>query len=192
MSEVGKSVIRRGKCSCDDCERKRVKRRKTIKQTGLASAIASAIALASPFIQHWEGKRNVTYQDLAGVPTACFGHTGDDAGPLGRVWTDAQCDILLRADIAAHVDPIIACVPALAGRVDQLAASTSLAFNIGTGAFCRSTAARRFNADDWQGGCDAFLLWVKVQGRTVGGLVARRRAERDRCLRNLPMPFHPA
>ena len=48
----------------------------------------------------------------------------------------------------------------------RTSAATRLSFNIGVVAFCRSTAARRFNAGDWRGGCDAFLAWNKAR---VGG-----------------------
>jgi len=71
------------------------------------------------------------------------------------------------------------------GREQQLIASVSLAYNIGTGGFCRSTAARRFNAGNWRGGCDAFLMWNRAGGRVVRGLTLRRQRERAICLTGL-------
>jgi lysozyme len=73
----------------------------------------------------------------------------------------------------------------MASRPNQLAAATILAFNIGTAAFCRSSVARRWNAGDWRGGCEAFLMWVHAGGRVVPGLINRRKAERAICLRGL-------
>jgi lysozyme len=73
-------------------------------------------------------------------------------------------------------------------RPNQLAASVSLAYNIGTTAFCRSTVARRFNAGQWKAGCDAFLMWDRAGGRKVRGLTRRREAERAICLRGLTSP----
>jgi lysozyme len=94
---------------------------------------------------------------------------------------------MLVARLASDYAPaVIKCVPGLADRPKQLSASLSLSYNIGTSAFCRSTAAKRFNAGDWKAGCDAFLLWVKAGGRTVQGLVNRRQAERTLCLSDLP------
>jgi lysozyme len=61
------------------------------------------------------------------------------------------------------------CVPGLKDRPNQLAASVSLAYNIGTAAFCRSTVARRFNADQWRAGCDAFLAWRYAGGVRFAG-----------------------
>ena len=67
-------------------------------------------------------------------------------------------------------------------RKHQLMASMLLSYNIGKSAFCRSTVARRFNAGDIRGGCDAFLMWNKAGGREVRGLLNRRRDERRICL----------
>ena len=50
---------------------------------------------------------------------------------------------------------------------------------------CRSTAARRFNAGDWRGGCEAFLMWNKAGGRPVRGLTLRRQRERALCMKGL-------
>jgi GH24 family phage-related lysozyme (muramidase) len=77
----------------------------------------------------------------------------------------------------------------IAEREGQRDAAISLAYNIGTDAFCRSTAARHFRAGDWRGGCDALTAWNKarVNGRLVPvrGLTRRRRHEREICLRGL-------
>jgi lysozyme len=75
-------------------------------------------------------------------------------------------------------------VPELKGKPNALAASVSLAYNIGTAGFCRSTAAKRFRAGDVRGGCNAFLVWNKAGGRVVAGLARRRSAERSICLRD--------
>ncbi|MFH4317138.1 lysozyme, partial [Acinetobacter baumannii] len=61
----------------------------------------------------------------------------------------------------------------------QVAALTSFAYNVGLGAFARSTLLKKLNAGDVRGAADEFLRWTRVGNRTVRGLVARRRAERD-------------
>lgn len=149
-------------------------------QKAVAGSLAIAMALATPLVMQWEGKRNDPYLDLAGIRTICFGHTGSDIER--RRYSDAECQTILERDMVKHSDPLLECVPQLADRPYELAASSSLAFNIGTGAFCRSTVARRFRASNWRGGCDAFLMWVKVGPRTVQGLVNRRNDERLLCL----------
>jgi lysozyme len=56
----------------------------------------------------------------------------------------------------------------------QFDALLSLAFNIGTGGFKRSTVVKRLNAGDFRGAADAILMWNKP-----AILVPRRRRERE-------------
>lgn len=144
---------------------------------------AGALLLATPFIAQWEGKRNDPYRDIVGVWTVCYGDTRNVTP--GKRQTEAQCTDRLYEQIADHAKPVIACVPQLRGRDAQLAASTSLAYNIGTAGFCRSTAAKRFRAGNWRGGCDAFLMWNRAGGKVVKGLTNRRVKEREMCVRGL-------
>ncbi len=152
---------------------------------GLAAATSLALVMAVGALMHDEGLRTVDYRDIAGVPTACYGHTGTGVAVGTRRSAD-ECQLLLGSDARAHLLGVTGCVPALARRPSQLAAATRLSYNIGVAAFCRSTVARRFNAGDWRGGCDAFLAWNKARigGRLVAvrGLADRRQRERSMCL----------
>lgn len=69
---------------------------------------------------------------------------------------------------------MVACVPQLKGRDHQLAASVSLAYNIGTSGFCKSTVAKRFRAGNFKGACDRFYAWRFAGAREVKGLVRPR------------------
>ena len=141
-----------------------------------ATALLATIAL-------WEGYEPTGYRDIVGVPTACW---GDTAGvEVGRTYGRAECEARLERQALAHAEPVLRCTPGLAGRPNQLIAAASLAYNIGAHAYCRSTAARRFNAGDMRGGCDALLMWNRAGGRVVRGLANRRRFEREICLRGL-------
>lgn len=147
----------------------------------VGTALVAALGMAVPLVQHWEGLRTTPYADVTGRPTVCYGDTKDV-----RARTPDECSVLLVARMAHDYAPaIVKCVPGLADRPKQLAASLSLSWNIGTGAFCRSTAAKRFNAGQWAAGCDAFLLWSKAGGRTVHGLLNRRKSERNLCRSDL-------
>lgn len=148
----------------------------------VAIAGAGCAALLVPFVGAWEGKRNAPYRDIVGVQTVCFGET---RVPM-RTYTDLECEAMLAEGLADFAKPVLARNPTLAGHAPQLAAATSLAYNIGPANYARSTVARRFSAGDWRGACDAFLLWNKAGGRVVRGLVRRRQAERELCLRDLP------
>lgn len=171
--------------------------------TIVTAVSAIALALALPPLREDEGKRNLTYLDLVNIPTACYGHTGPDV-KMGQWRSDAECEALLTADAREFMAGTARCVPGLQTRPYQWAASTRLAFNIGTGGFCGSTAARRFNAGNWRGGCDAFKLWRRAtyarrqpgvdclqrkDGKwacEVPGLISRRKREGKQCLEGLP------
>jgi len=147
---------------------------------------ASVTSDGALLVEHRKGPQFLAaYADIVGVWTICDGDT-KGVRP-GMRETEAGCTARLERQLVAHAKPVIACVPGLAGqgRENQLVASVSLAYNIGTSAFCRSTAARRFNAGNWRGGCDAFLLWDKAGGQRIRGLALRRQRERAICLRGL-------
>jgi lysozyme len=135
-------------------------------------------------VRHVSGKQYLrAYADIVGVWTICDGDT-KNVRP-GMVESEAGCTARLERQLVAHAAPVLRCVPGLKGRDNQLVASVSLAYNIGTTGFCRSTVARRFNAGNWRGGCDAMLMWDKAGGRAVRGLTLRRQRERALCLKGL-------
>jgi GH24 family phage-related lysozyme (muramidase) len=61
-------------------------------------------------------------------------------------------------------------------------AFVSLTYNIGIGAFCRSTARKRLDAGNLEGACDAATWYNRAGGRKIPGLVNRRAAEHRLCL----------
>jgi len=62
---------------------------------------------------------------------------------------------------------------------NQFDALVSLTYNIGTGAFEKSTLLKKLNAGDYQGAADQFTAWNKGGGKVLQGLVNRRAKERD-------------
>jgi len=189
-----------------------------VKRAGIVGgAIVAALGLAVPFIQGWEGLVLTPHHDIVGTPDGCFGDTSVER----RNYTPDECSVLLVARLAHDYAPaVIKCVPALADRPKQLSASLSLSYNIGTAAFCRSTAAKRFNAGDWAGGCESFTMWRFAAARPIASVRiasghrdrrfhsrcrnergcrggARGRRSRDRRLRERPAldcpawPAHP-
>ncbi len=137
-------------------------------------------------VRHVSGPQYLhAYLDAVKVPTACDGITRGVR--MGQTYTEAQCTAKLEAELVEHGRRVIACVPGLYGHGYQVAAATSLAYNIGWPSFCGSTAARLFNAGRWLAACDAFAMWVKATDpRTrkkivLRGLVTRRERERAMC-----------
>lgn len=143
----------------------------------------AAAAFLVPEVTKWEGYREVPYEDVVGIWTVCYGDTKDVRPGIRE--TRGQCEARLERQLIAHAAPVLQCVPGLKDKPAALAASASLAYNIGVAGFCGSTAARRFRAGDWRGGCDAFLRWNRAGGREIKGLTNRRKSERAICLRDV-------
>lgn len=149
---------------------------------GGGTFLALAMAIATPLVERWEGTRLDPYQDIVGIATVCTGETRVEM----RRYAPAQCAAMLRRTLQQDFAPaVLKAVPAFKDRPYPFAAALSLAYNIGPAAFARSTVARRFNAGDWRGGCDAFLMWNRAGGRVIRGLDNRRRDERKLCLTGL-------
>lgn len=118
-------------------------------------------------------------QGLSGAPwTIGYGETV--GVKLGDVWTQEQADSALEAHAKEFLASAIKSCPKLATEApERLAACVSLAYNIGSGAFAKSSVAREINEGDWQSAGSAFLLWNKAGGVVMEGLVKRRKIERD-------------
>jgi len=146
-----------------------------------AGGAAAALALAVGLIAPWEGKENDPYRDIVGVWTVCYGETNVKM----RRYTDAECTSMLRQRLSQdYIKPVLTCAPDLIFYPNAAAASASLAYNIGSAGFCKSTAARLFNAGDIRGGCNAIARFNKAGGRVIPGLVNRRRDEVALCLKD--------
>lgn len=147
----------------------------------IALALATSGAVAVPLIGSWEGLRNDPYDDVIGVKSVCYGETRVEM----RRYTDSECQQMLARAVEGFAREVLSCTPGLAYHPYQLAAATSLAYNIGSQAYCRSTVAKRFNGGDFAGACDGFRAWRYAGGREVQGLVNRRRDERELCMTGL-------
>lgn len=134
------------------------------------------------------GKPFQAYQDGGGVWTIGYGHTASRGHPkpvAGMKITETQARDILASDLAwfeAEVSKLLKRSP----NQNQFDALVSLTYNIGAGAFAKSTVLRRFNAGDIAGAGAAFMMWVKDGNKTVQGLVTRRSEERALFLRSVP------
>lgn len=149
-------------------------------------SILTVSALAVAIIAAHEGFRSRAYDDGAGVQTVGFGTTAhEDGRPVrpGDAITPERATILL----ARHADrigrEIAACIGDVPLAQHEFDAFVSLAYNIGAGAFCRSTLLKRLKQTppDYAGACREILRWTRAGGRELPGLVKRRRAEYALC-----------
>jgi lysozyme len=129
---------------------------------------------ADDLIDEFEGCRLVAYQDVAGVWTIGWGHTGKDVYE-GLVWTQQQADEAREHDIAAADALLYMYSPGLTGG--PLAALTDFVFNLGIGNYRVSTLCKCVNAQDWAGAKAQIVLWDHSNGVVVPGLLRRREAE---------------
>jgi len=128
-------------------------------------------------IQQHEGLMLEAYVDAAGVNTIGFGHTGSEYAQPGKKITKAKAVELLKKDLKQAEDAVnrLVKVDITQPMYDSL---VSLAFNIGNGAFAKSTLLKKLNQGDYLGAADEFPRWRKAGGKVLTGLVKRRAAER--------------
>ena len=149
----------------------------------IVTASAFLIGMVAGYEKYVPNPYMPTPQD---VPTIGYGTTvNPDTGKPIRM-TDRRIDEAtakrwLMADVARTEAKMRQCVrvPVTQGEWD---AYTSLAYNIGTGAFCGSTLVRKLNAGDYAGACKQILRWDKQKGRVLRGLTRRRNAEYKLCV----------
>ena len=143
--------------------------------------VAAWATVAVSLVGGFEGLRTFAYKDPVGIPTICFGETLGVR--MGDRKTPEECKNMLELRLEGFYGGAVACVPRLATQSpERISAHVSLVYNIGVGAYCQSTVARRANAGDWSGSCDAFLMWNKAKGIPLPGLARRRAEERRLCL----------
>lgn len=143
---------------------------------------AAVLAMATPEIKQWEGRRLYPYLDIVQKLTVCDGETH---GVQMRYYAPAECDAMTGRALKRTADGIRPCLPPVLAI--QIQVSTLLtAYNIGVAAFCKSSISRLMRAGDLVGACNAILLWNKgrINGKLVAiqGLTNRRAAERNLCM----------
>jgi lysozyme len=150
----------------------------------LAAIVALACTLAAPLTMKFEGERHVAYMDRLATkptPTICFGETLNVK--MGDTDTHAGCVARLTKRQAEFAWGMVRCTPNISERPYVFGAALDLSWNLGVPSYCRSTAAKHFQARRWPQGCQALSLFIKAGGKVRKGLVARRQEEVKLCLR---------
>lgn len=182
-----------------------------MKQPRIAAVIASAIAAggiggifalndAFNIVDRMEGNRSVRYLDPLGIPTICRGTT---SGPLiakGRATVD-ECDQSAVDDLKDAADVVRRCAPVKMTQ-GEFNAWTSFAYNVGPGrkgvkdGFCvlksgkQPTHLRLLLRDDKPdtryAACGMLYQWAMPGTVVYNGLLRRRTAEHETCVKDLP------
>jgi lysozyme len=132
---------------------------------------------ALDIIKRSESLRLRSYKCPAGILTIGYGHTGKDV-LMGQVIDATKAQELLERDLV-HFSRGVSVYLENEVTDNQFGALVSLAFNIGLGAFGKSTLLSLVNKGDREGAADQFLRWTKAGGRVLPGLVKRRALERE-------------
>jgi lysozyme len=141
---------------------------------------AAFIAACANFISPWEGLRTHAYRDLGGVWTVCYGETAgvDSSTHL----TAAECGVLLQNSLPKYV----AAVDSAGALSDgERVAYTDFAYNVGIGAWRRSSMWRYIKLGQREKACNALMAWDKVRGRVIPWQRKRRTKEKESCLNGL-------
>jgi len=132
-----------------------------------------------------EGYSEKPYKDTAGVITNGFGNATRSPHKSVTV-TEALADLKENASVAGQA--VSKCVTSEMTQ-GQYDAYVSLAYNVGTHAFCKSTMAKLANQGDRVGSCNQFDRWMFVAGKdcripsnNCRGIAKRRTEEKALCL----------
>lgn len=149
-----------------------------IKRNLIAALALSAASLVG-ILAH-EGYSDKAYTPVPGdVSTIGFGTTagvkpGDKIEPVRAL-------VRAMADVTRFEGAIKRCVTAPLYQYEY-DAYVSLSYNIGSGAFCKSTLVRKLNSLDYPGACREILRWDRFNGKPLPGLTKRRQAEYKTCI----------
>jgi lysozyme len=142
---------------------------------------ATWLTICATFVGGFEGLALKAYPDRLAhnLPTVCYGET--EGVKLGDKYTKAQCTEMLANKLPRYWSEIERCIK-VATNDNEKIAYTSFAYNVGSGAFCKGSIARKLNAGDHAGACNALLAYDMASGKHVRGLARRREAERKVCM----------
>lgn len=142
-----------------------------------ASGRLTISAAGREMIEGFEGLRLHAYQDIVGIWTIGYGHTGPDVH-AGLTWTKEQADEALTQRLRNEFEPAVIAVgrdvPTTQGQFDAMC---SLAYNIGVKGFSGSEVAKHHRAMEYGQAANAFKNWSHAGGRVVQALLNRRLKE---------------
>ena len=139
-------------------------------------------------IQSWEGLVLFTYDDaykpkpytggkVKGTLTIGYGHTAAAGEPIpkaGMKISKAEAERIFDKDIQKYVQDVNGF---LTRKVSQEQFDALVSFHYNTGALGRSTLLKKVNAGQFDQVPAEFMKWVNDNGKTLPGLINRRRAE---------------
>jgi len=144
-------------------------------RNNIVTAVRNISARGLALLKEHEGFRAHVYRDSAGHPTIGYGHKllPGESFPNGITQEQALQLLAKDTEIARRAIQTNVKVPLTQNQFDAL---TSLVFNIGTGAFVRSTLLKLLNQGFYQAASEQFLAWKFAGGVPI--LLGRRQKEK--------------
>jgi lysozyme len=113
-------------------------------------------------------------------PEVITGGYGETQGVIeGQAFTEPEADALLRLRLARDFEPPVNASVKVPITQPQFDALISFVYNVGVGAFLRSTLLSKLNTGDYAGAAAEFPKWNKSAGRVQPGLILRRTLEQN-------------
>lgn len=130
-------------------------------------------------IKSFEGFRSMPYQDVVGKFTVGYGHLmiAGDGTVVGSPITMGQATQLLRKDLHTAEEAVNSSGVEL--TQNEFDALVSFTYNLGVGAFQRSTLLKLLKSGNKTAAANEFLKWSMAGGKEVPGIFKRRFAEQD-------------
>lgn len=142
--------------------------------------LSTALVLAGAgTVSYYEGVSNKAYLDPVGIWTICYGETKGVNN--GDYKTDEECLDSLAEELTEHHKKMVMYIKTPISQKEE-AAYLSFTYNVGVGAFSKSTLLKKLNAGDRIEACNQLLRWDKAGGKRLKGLTLRRESENKLCL----------
>ncbi len=165
-----------------------------MKRQLLAFLSVSVLGIAT--ITHFEGFSPTPYADVGGVPTIGYGST-KNVKNTDRIDEKGARRRLISEIVDEYHPGLNNCIRVPLNQ-NEYDAYISLSYNIGIGAFCRSTLVKLLNQEKYEEACEQILEFNKVKVKVkeivdgkevtvikkipIKGLTNRRQAEHKLCL----------
>ena len=137
---------------------------------------------AIKLIKHHEGVRAKPYKCPAGLWTVGVGHLIGDGKTLPASWnktfTNEEIDGILAADLKRFELGVSKMLPNVPLRQHEFSALVSWSFNLGMGAFQRSTLRQALLRGDKEAAMESLVKYCRAGGKVLKGLQNRRLDER--------------
>lgn len=130
-------------------------------------------------MHHYESCELEAYPDPGskdGNPwTIGWGHTGPEVHK-GLVWTQEKADDTFKVDVGSTEREVLSLTKVKVTQC-QFDALVSFVYNVGDGAFFKSTLRGYLNQGDFDNAAKEFARWNKNDGTVMKGLTRRRASE---------------